>query len=40
MEGKVDLCKGIVLLWDILTEKFIVEAEEFGKFAHSLLDTQ
>jgi len=40
VEGEVDLRKGIVSLWDILTEKFIMEAEEFGKFAHSLLDTQ
>jgi len=40
VEGEVDPCEGIVSLWDILTEKFIVEAEEFGKFAHSLLDTR
>jgi len=40
VEGEVDPCEGIILLWDILTEKFIVEAEEFGKFAHSLLDTR
>jgi len=40
VEGKVDLHEGIISLWDILTEKFIMEAEEFGKFAHSLLDTQ
>ena len=39
VEGEVDPRKGIILLWDILTEKFIVEAEEFGKFAYSLLDT-
>ena len=39
MEGKVDPHEGIVSDWDILAEKFIVEAEEFGKFAHSLLHT-
>ena len=39
MEGKVDPHEGIISDWDILAEKFIVEAEEFGKFAHSLLHT-
>jgi len=40
VEDGVDLCEAIASLWDILTERFIVEAVEFGEFAHSLLHTQ
>jgi len=36
MEDRVDLHEAITSLWDILTERFIVEAVEFGEFAHSL----
>jgi len=39
MEDRVDLCEAIASLWDILTERFIAEAVEFGEFAHSLLHT-
>ena len=39
MEDGVDLHEAITLLWDILTERFIAEAVEFGKFAYSLLHT-
>jgi hypothetical protein len=35
MEGGVDPREGIVSDWDLLTEKFIVEAEELGEFEHS-----
>jgi len=38
-EGDGDPREGIVSDWDLLTEKFIVEAEELGKFGHSLLHT-
>jgi hypothetical protein len=31
-DGEVDPRKGIVSDWDLLTEEFIVEAEELGKF--------
>jgi hypothetical protein len=37
MEGNVDPREGIVSDWDLLAEEFIVEAEELGKFEHSLL---
>jgi len=39
IEGDVDPREGIVSDWDLLTEEFIVEAEELGKFEHSLLHT-
>lgn len=39
MEGDVDPREGIVSDWDLLAEEFIVEAEELGKFEHSLLHT-
>jgi len=39
IEGEVDPRKGVVSDWDILTEKFIVEAEELGEFHDSLLHT-
>ncbi len=39
MEGDTDPCEGVVSDWDILAEEFIVEAEELGKFEHSLLHT-
>ena len=39
MEGDVDPCEGVVSSWDILAEKFIMEAEQLGKFEHSLLHT-
>jgi hypothetical protein len=35
----VDPREGIVPDWDMLAEEFIVEAEELGKFEHSLLHT-
>jgi len=38
-EGDVDPREGIVSDWDLLAEEFIVEAEELGKFEHSLLHT-
>ena len=38
-EGEVDLHEGVILSWDILAEAFIVEAEQLGKFEHSLLHT-
>src|SRR5882757_2726964 len=34
MESYVDPCEGIVSDWDLLTEEFIVEAEELCKFEH------
>ena len=37
MEGDVDPHEGIVSDWDLLAEEFIVQAEELGKFEHSLL---
>jgi hypothetical protein len=37
MEGDADLREGVVSDWDLLAEKFIVEAEELGKSEHSLL---
>jgi hypothetical protein len=37
VEGDVDPREGIVSDWDLLTEEFIVEAGELGKFGHSLL---
>jgi hypothetical protein len=37
MEGDADPHEGIVSDWDLLAEKFIVEAEELGNFWHSLL---
>jgi hypothetical protein len=37
VEGDVDPRAGIVSDWDLLTEEFIVEAEELGEFRHSLL---
>lgn len=36
MEGDTDPHEGIVSDWDLLTEEFIAEAEELGKFEHSL----
>ncbi len=39
IEGDVDPREGIVSDWDLLAEEFIVEAEELGKFGHSLLHT-
>ena len=36
MEDEVDPHEGVVSDWDILAEKFIAEAEEFGTFVHSL----
>jgi hypothetical protein len=39
MEGDADSREGIVSDWDLLAEEFIVEAEELGKFKHSLLHT-
>jgi len=39
MEGDVDPREGIVSDWDLLAEKFIVEAEKLGEFEHSLLHT-
>jgi len=39
MEGEVDLHEGVVSSWDILAEEFIMEAEQLGKFKHSLLHT-
>ena len=38
-QGDMDPCEGIVSDWDLLAEEFIVEAEELGKFKHSLLHT-
>jgi hypothetical protein len=38
-EGDADSREGIVSDWDLLAEEFIVEAEELGKFEHSLLHT-
>jgi hypothetical protein len=35
----VDPREGIVSDWDLLAEEFIVEAEELGKFEHSLSHT-
>ena len=32
VEDNVDPCEGIVLDWELLTEEFIVEAEELSKF--------
>jgi hypothetical protein len=37
MEGNVDPREGIVSDWNLLAEELIVEAEELGKFEHSLL---
>jgi hypothetical protein len=37
VDGDVDPREGIVSDWDLLTEEFIMEAEEVGKFGHSLL---
>ena len=39
VEGDVDPREGIVSDWDLLTEEFIVEAEELGRFGHSSLHT-
>jgi hypothetical protein len=39
VEGDADPREGIVSDWDLLTKEFIVEAEELGKFGHSLLHT-
>jgi hypothetical protein len=39
VEGDADPREGIVSDWDLLTEEFIVEAEELSKFGHSLLHT-
>jgi hypothetical protein len=39
MEGDVDPREGIISDWDLLAEEFIMEAEELGKFKHSLLHT-
>jgi len=39
VEGDADPHEGIVSDWDLLAKEFIVEAEEFGKFWHSLLHT-
>jgi hypothetical protein len=39
VEGDADPREGIVSDWDLLAEEFIVEAEELGKFGHSLLHT-
>lgn len=38
-EDEVDTREGVVSDWDILAEKLIAEAEEFGTFANSLLHT-
>ncbi|KAF8503812.1 hypothetical protein F5888DRAFT_1631689 [Russula emetica] len=38
VEGDVDPCKGIVPDWDLLAEKFIVEAEKLGEFSISDYD--
>ena len=40
MEGEVDPREGIVSDWDLLAVRFIAEAEELGKFEHSLLQTR
>ena len=40
MEGEVGPREGIVSDWDLLAEEFIAEAEELGKFEHSLLQTR
>ena len=37
LEGDVDPCEGIVSDWDLLAKEFNIEAEELGKFEHSLL---
>ena len=39
MKGDADPREGIVSDWDLLTEKFIVEAEELGNFGQSLSHT-
>jgi hypothetical protein len=39
VEGDADPREGIVSDWDLLTEEFIVEAEELGNFGHYLLHT-
>jgi hypothetical protein len=39
VESDADPCEGIVSDWDLLTEDFVVQAEELGKFGHSLLHT-
>jgi hypothetical protein len=39
MEGGTDPCEDVVSNLDLLAEEFIAEAEEFGKFEHSLLHT-
>ena len=39
VESDADPREGIVSDWDLLTEDFIVQAEELGKFGHSLLHT-
>jgi hypothetical protein len=36
-EGDVDPREGVLSDWDLLTEEFIVKAEELSKFEHSLL---
>jgi len=39
MDGDVDPREGVVSDWDLLAEELIVEAEELGKFEHSLFHT-
>jgi hypothetical protein len=39
VKGDADPREGIVSDWDLLTEDFVVQAEELGKFGHSLLHT-
>ena len=39
MEGDADPREDIVSDWDLLTEKFIVDAEELGNFGHFLSHT-
>jgi hypothetical protein len=39
VEGDADPREGIVSDWDLLAEEFIVQAEELGKFGHSLFHT-
>ena len=39
VESDADPREGIVSDWDLLTEDFVVQAEELGKFGHSLLHT-
>ena len=39
MEGGVDSREGVVSGWEILTQDFVVRAEELGMFGPSFLHT-